>query len=383
MANLKNVDRFLNLVRTVVADAGKKKGVQINSMTLAVLNNRLLQKTSRRFNPRDYGAKDLRELLETLRTAFELTSEIGSSTVIFRNLSLTSADFAKALPSRDFAEGPSTAGRVRDDLWMAIMDYSSGNQYVWDERRGIARKASKEDRGIPLPTVTPEELGSWRSEFLSSTKSSLAPSDLALANRWLSQRLPTSSLPSELQQSWNRELNRRARQRLSSFFSSRESVAQDDGRDQKDTVGIDAGVDEELAAALDSGDFFPVGELLARRANQNSPEAVSLALAKIVAAWSTTKGPLFQPKSMTELIGQLDSLPSESVALSLVSAIRRLRKGGIQALDIASDLNFRLQKSIASAFGIAERRSPNDTCNAAVAKLEGKLFDIVPRSIDF
>jgi OST-HTH/LOTUS domain len=76
MANLKNVDRFLNLVRTVVADAGKKKGVQINSMTLAVLNNRLLQKTSRRFNPRDYGAKDLRELLETLRTAFELTSEI-------------------------------------------------------------------------------------------------------------------------------------------------------------------------------------------------------------------------------------------------------------------------------------------------------------------
>ncbi|UPT88422.1 ATP-binding protein [Bradyrhizobium barranii subsp. apii] len=44
-------------------------------------------------------------------------------------------------------------------------------------------------------------------------------------------------------------------------------------------------------------------------------------------------------------------------------------------METASDLTFRLQKAIASAFGIEEKRSPNDTCISAIAKLDGKLFE--------
>jgi len=354
MAKLNNVDSFLDLLRKVVADVDKKTNSPTRSMTLAVLNNRLLQKTLRRFNPRDYGATNLRELLETLQPALELSLEKGGPMVIFRDLSVTSAELKnKASASEDFEEGGrSTSGRIRNDLWMAIMDYSGGSRYVWDERRGVARTASQEDQEAPsLPTVTPDELDDWRSKFLASNEATLAPTDLVLANRWRNQRLPTSSLPSELQQSWNKELNRRVRQRLSTFFASREKIAHDDERDQQDPTEIAPVADEELAAALNAGDFFPVGELLARRLEQNSHKTVSTVLAQMVVAWSSSKGPLFQPESMSELISRLDSLPNESVALALVNAVRRLRKGGIQALDTAVDLNFKLHKNIALVFG--------------------------------
>src|SRR5690242_16106425 len=55
----------LELVRKAFARA-RRKGPGAKSMTLAVLNNRLLQMTGRSFRPSDYGAKDVRALLEAL-----------------------------------------------------------------------------------------------------------------------------------------------------------------------------------------------------------------------------------------------------------------------------------------------------------------------------
>ncbi|MBR0739650.1 hypothetical protein JQ581_22205 [Bradyrhizobium liaoningense] len=380
MAKLKNVDSFLHLLKVIVRDASKKKGSQVQAMTLAVLNNRLLQKTFRTFEPRDYGANSLRELIEALHPAFELKDEKGGSTVTFHDLSLTAASLGTSATAADSQARPPvavSAGRIRSDLWASIMDYSSGNRYVWDERKGIARKASNDDTGPLLPTILPEEFRTWRTEFLKSDGSTLTTSDLAIATRWCEKLLPTSSLPTELQGPWNKELNRRVRDRLSSFFSSREKRSRDDEGegDQRDRSGFDQLVDEEMTAAVDRGDFFLVGELVARRLELKTGIDPSAALARMVAAWSITKGPLIQPDSVSELVGRLDALPSESVALALVSAIRRLRKSEVRALDAASDLTFRVQKSIASAFGLEEKRSPNDTCTSAIAKLDEKLFE--------
>ncbi|UPT88411.1 OST-HTH/LOTUS domain-containing protein [Bradyrhizobium barranii subsp. apii] len=297
-------------------------------MSVAALNNRLLQKTFRTFQSRDYGADSLKELLEAFKPAFELKEEKGGSTVTFHDLSLSAASLVTRATAPDQqAESPVSvgAGRIRADLWTSIMDYSSGNRYVWDERKGIARKASNDDTGPLLPTIRSEEFRTWRAEFLTSAKATLAPEDRAIATRWCEKLLPTSSLPPELQAPWNKELSRRVRDRLSSFFSSRDTRSLDDEVDQKEFIGSDQAADEEMTAAIDSGEFFLVGELVARRLEQKSGVDASTALARMVAAWSTTKGSLLQPDSVPELVGRLDALPTESVALALVSAIRRLR----------------------------------------------------------
>lgn len=63
------------LVRAAFLQAQRKLGPQTKTMTLAVLNNRLLQITDRRFQPQDFGAKDLKAFVALLAPKFRLTGE--------------------------------------------------------------------------------------------------------------------------------------------------------------------------------------------------------------------------------------------------------------------------------------------------------------------
>ena len=60
------------------------------------------------------------------------------------------------------------------------MDYSSRRRYVWDDACGIARPARADDTKLFFPTVTPEEVARWRSEFANS----LDPAEAELTRRW-------------------------------------------------------------------------------------------------------------------------------------------------------------------------------------------------------
>jgi hypothetical protein len=144
-----------------------------------------------------------------------------------RNLSSAHTGIAAPQPiHRNPDEAPTTdLARIRKDLWLAIIDYASGRRYVWDEAKGIAREATQDDKQHTIPTLTPDELDRWRSEFLEANVPSLNTPDLTLARRWRDDRLPTFSLPLSLQQRWNRELTRRVRQRLNSFFGSKLKTA--------------------------------------------------------------------------------------------------------------------------------------------------------------
>ena len=74
------MDPLLGLVQKAFTQAQVNKGHPVHSMTLGVLNNRILQLTNRRFKPADYGANSLRELLEALTP--EVVLNIGSSDTI-------------------------------------------------------------------------------------------------------------------------------------------------------------------------------------------------------------------------------------------------------------------------------------------------------------
>lgn len=72
---MKSKEGAEELVRAAFAQAQRKSGPQAKTMTLAVLNNRLLQITDRRFRPQDFGVKDIKGLVALLAPKFRLTGE--------------------------------------------------------------------------------------------------------------------------------------------------------------------------------------------------------------------------------------------------------------------------------------------------------------------
>lgn len=209
----------LTLVEAAFMQAQRKQGIGTKSMALAVLNNRLLQMTERRFRPQDFGVTDLRAFVALLSPDFLLRVD-GTHAAVERGETGSAATAAGRTAQRPFTASPATKtpptavvgsgltvssnmqlaepGRIRKDLWLAIVDYSSGRTYVWDANSGLARIAQSQDRAPRIPTLTPVELDEWRLTFVEDNRPSLGGAALASVQRWQEQRLSTSYLPFDL-----------------------------------------------------------------------------------------------------------------------------------------------------------------------------------------
>ena len=222
---MKTRAQALELVRAAFGQAQQKLGPKATTMTLAVLNNRLLQITDRRFQPKDFGVKDLRSFASLVAPEFRLVGEPPRMSLEIANG--THREDAAPSPQPlvpvglQVTSGPQlpAGGRIRAALWLSVVDYASGTQYVWDNQLGQARAALPGEAGPRMPTLTPLELSEWRLTFVETHRSGLSAAALVSAQRWQEQGLSTNYLPTELQQPWNRELTMRVRLRLQEFFS--------------------------------------------------------------------------------------------------------------------------------------------------------------------
>ena len=196
---MKSREQALELVETAFLQARHKTGSDVRQMTLAVLNNRLLQLTDRRFRPQHFGAKDLRGFAALLYPRLRLVDEASRPAVEWA----PEGEVAEAIATQEptvqatsSSEGPvqppassdalpqGSAGRVRDDLWAAVMDYRSGRPYIWDTHAGRARPAQADEAGAPrMPTLTSVELTEWRLSFVEANKG-LQGQALVSAQRW-------------------------------------------------------------------------------------------------------------------------------------------------------------------------------------------------------
>lgn len=381
MKSSKPEQRALALVEKAFAQAEERKGPSGRRMSLPVLKNRLLQLTNRQFKPVEYGAQDLKDLLERLTPRIILIRESGqifaelrdSGSVRATSVARRSDRIAKRTALVEAAPHVSESGRIRSDLWMAMIDYTSGRRYVWDETQGIARLANSEDPRPSFPTVSADELDKWRSDFLEGADEGLDSADRILAERWRAHRLSTANLPAALQQRWNTELSRRVRQRLRMFFGARLVSAASSTVSAMDHLSE---LEERIATARDTGDFFTVGQLLAANWSQLPSAMQGPAFARMIAAWASSKGPALEPTSIYDLITRLDSFPEESVAAALVNAIRQVRGDGKELPEGVSDLAFRSRTAVAAVYSVDDRRSPLDICFTAVATLESAVFQL-------
>ncbi len=369
--------RALDLIDAAFTQAAQRQNRPVRGMALAVLNNRLLSLTQRRFDPTHYGAPTIRALMEMLVP--DIRVEKGRNdwwiTRLDASPPVPAPSDAIAEPSHSLPTDISTQrGRVREDLWEAIVDYTSRIRYVWDFSLGRARPEEPGDSLPVFPTLTSKEMDRWREEFIQDHQVDLSGSDLALTLRWREQGLGTHQLPLPLQSRWTKSLSRRVRQRLHHFFSTlhgRPELQQHpDGDSSAASVGT---LEEQIFHLKEHGNFFAIGELIAASLTTRPDDQDDVSFSRMVAAWASTKGPYVEPTSIADLTRHLESVPNDNAAVSLVNAMYRFRKLGKSLPPHVGDLAFKLRTDVESIYDIQGRRTPLEVCTAAVARLEAAL----------
>jgi hypothetical protein len=273
---------------------------------------------------------------------------------------------------------------VRQDLWDAIVDYWSGTRYIWDEAQGVARRALPDEPLPTFPTLTKRLAEEWREDFLRSSVDELLDKDQKVLSAWKVHKFRTNLLLDNVRQSWNKDLTRRVKRRVDEFFVSLQgtiipSTAASGGPTEPDDVAAgdlqDLKYTEQIIAARDAGNFFGVGQLLVRSLTDANSQFQQTIFARIVASWASTQGPLFEPDSVADLTARVETFAEEPLATSFINSLYQFKRLSLQTPEGAGDLAYKLRVPIVQVYDLDDRRSPMDTCNAALAKLETKLTE--------
>ncbi|MGH7617200.1 MAG: hypothetical protein ACREPM_08240 [Gemmatimonadaceae bacterium] len=184
-------------------------------MTAAVLKNRLLALTRGEFNEHEYGATGFLRFLGLAGDAIRLDRSSFPPIVELKGHS----DDGRAESPIKTAQVHGPSSRIRPDLWQALLDYSSGHQYVWDRVRREARQSSEVEEVEPrLPTLSRQDHSEWRAEFARAVEGSLNQSDRPRVDAWKEKGLPAASLPPVVRGQWTQWQKERVEQRARAWF---------------------------------------------------------------------------------------------------------------------------------------------------------------------
>ncbi len=210
-------DDLAALIRQAFAEAAAS-GKSGTEMTTAVLKNRLLQLTGKKFREPDYGHSTLARLLLSVPWLVQLKGDhppymvhLLDRTVGAAGQQASADDEAVRRPVDERYE----LWRVREDLWKAAMDSYSGLRYVWDAQTGSAMVAEKNDPRPTFLTVPRDRLDETRSDFANRYL------DPEAAGRWIrEQGGGLKALPLALRRQWVAELKRFIIDQLRTWFRS-------------------------------------------------------------------------------------------------------------------------------------------------------------------
>lgn len=237
------VARLISTAFAQAREAGKENWTR---MQAGVLKNRLLLLTDGEFDERQWGAKSFTSFLKLFPDLLHVDHDLRPPIVEWHE---TVAERPRptpppeptttTAPPESVPDGPRN-WRIREDLWLAVMDVHRRGEYIWDS--GEAKlvpsaidggpEAGREDEGpseLVLPTLTPEELGIWRREFAEG-QTRINSGLSAILQRWLDLETPTTALPRQVRTAWFGELKRRVLARLDMWFSANSIRPPDDLR---------------------------------------------------------------------------------------------------------------------------------------------------------
>lgn len=218
-----------NLIRRAFEAARDSEVADWRSMTSAVLKNRILDITDREFDEGRWGAEDFRGFVGQFEEIVEVDPSKRPPRVIYLpetiDAEVQSPDAGEGTAITRVASGRSK--RIRQDLWRAIVDYSSGQIYVWDDEMAVPKGGDADTRPV-LPTLDQAEVRRWRGDFLEGTT---LPEDADLGPylaAWAKSEGGTPGLPGPLRQQWIESFKNRVAQRLLDWFSENSIVPPSD-----------------------------------------------------------------------------------------------------------------------------------------------------------
>ncbi|MCI2956353.1 hypothetical protein MN032_01505 [Agromyces atrinae] len=185
------------------------------TMAVPVLKNRLLQLSSGEFRESDYGSPNIWHFVTQFPEVLAAEGARPHERVRLIEPEAIEAD-SRATPA---ALDPAGLGRIRQDLWRAVFDYSAQETFVWDERKGRARVRTHSDTdSLPvLPTLSAEDMGELRAEFV-RLQERVSDYDATRLDEWAARGGPTAALPRLYRGLWNAHLKSHAANALRAFF---------------------------------------------------------------------------------------------------------------------------------------------------------------------
>lgn len=182
-------------------------------MSTAVLKNRLLHLTGGRFDEGAMGFSSLPALLEQFNDLVGIDHSTKPATIEYKP--------GAEKDDRDGQEAVRT--RLRPDLWRAVFDYSTDEDWVWDERARCAVRVADRGEMPVLPTVTRDEFAAIRRSFVQECMESDNPDahEQSRLERWSNSIVGTTFLPRRFRGKWNAHLKAVASDRLTTWFSDR------------------------------------------------------------------------------------------------------------------------------------------------------------------
>jgi hypothetical protein len=213
-ADKKTLDSGARLIEAAFGVARSQGRDDWRTMTDAVLKNRILDLTDRGFHERDWGATSFRGFLQLFSNLVDIDTTSRPALVRWIGEGGEESPLAVAGPS--FQLGPHR--RIRDDLWTAVLDYSSGQTYYWNGEGAETGDGGEGSNGNHrLPTLTREEFAVWRAEFVDQA-SAENPMAEGVLESWRDSEAGTAALPRPLRSVWIGELKGKVLSRVLDWF---------------------------------------------------------------------------------------------------------------------------------------------------------------------
>ena len=170
---------------------------------LPVLKNQLLDLTNRAFHESDYGWPNMKFLPRGFPDLLQLedTNAHGSARILDNAVAIVAAAASEGETGSVFSAIASRL-HVRQDLWDAVIDYRSESTYVWDPDSGRAVRSTNpaEDHRRRFPTVTADNVRSWRDECAQDWLVTHPGSARDDVERWV--QIPRQLVPQLLIRQW-------------------------------------------------------------------------------------------------------------------------------------------------------------------------------------
>ena len=203
-----------------IARLSEKPGWQ--EMSSAVLKNRILDLTARRFDETFWGVSSFQEWLELFSDTVEIDHARKPPWVRLLNPGQvdTQSEATGPAPRVAAAADLPRRWRIRSDLWKAVTDVARAGDWFWDGVNAELLPVHPSGRTgyVPVPTFTREELSELRRSYRDQGKAT--GTDQQLIDTWISEQLPDSVLPTPLRGRWTALLKEAVLARLRGWFAS-------------------------------------------------------------------------------------------------------------------------------------------------------------------